>query len=124
MFVIQSSLDDRDVLHMLGFSACLAACSRQSRQLMTLVVRIQPCTHSLPPGEYADRIDNADDLLETFIDAFPEEPIVVCSTFTLWQRASDSASAHDTPPVDMALRFQPSGWRCQCWPVRMCPHIF
>ena len=28
-------------------------------------------------GEYADRIDNADDLLEHFIDAFPEEPIVV-----------------------------------------------
>lgn len=33
-----------------------------------------PCSVA---GEYADRIDNADDLLEHFIDAFPEEPIVV-----------------------------------------------
>jgi len=28
-------------------------------------------------GEYADRIDNADDLLEQFVDNFPEEPAVV-----------------------------------------------
>ena len=28
-------------------------------------------------GEYADRIDNADELLEQFVDNFPEEPAVV-----------------------------------------------
>lgn len=26
-----------------------------------------------PPGEYAERIDNADELLETFLETFPEE---------------------------------------------------
>ena len=28
-------------------------------------------------GEYADRIDNADELLETFLDTFPEETSMV-----------------------------------------------
>ena len=30
-------------------------------------------------GEYAERIDNADELLETFLDTFPEETSMVCS---------------------------------------------
>jgi AP-1 complex subunit beta-1 len=29
-------------------------------------------------GEYAERIDNADELLETFLDTFPEENSMVC----------------------------------------------
>jgi hypothetical protein len=29
--------------------------------------------HIQPPGEYAERIDNADELLETFLETFPEE---------------------------------------------------
>jgi hypothetical protein len=28
-------------------------------------------------GEYAERIDNADELLETFLETFPEEPAAV-----------------------------------------------
>lgn len=28
-------------------------------------------------GEYAERIDNADELLETFLETFPEEPAQV-----------------------------------------------
>jgi hypothetical protein len=28
-------------------------------------------------GEYAERIDNADELLETFLDTFPEETSMV-----------------------------------------------
>jgi vesicle coat complex subunit len=28
-------------------------------------------------GEYADRIDNADELLESFLETFPEEPAQV-----------------------------------------------
>ena len=28
-------------------------------------------------GEYAERIDNADELLESFLDTFPEEPALV-----------------------------------------------
>ena len=31
-------------------------------------------------GEYADRIDNADELLEAFLDSFPEEPAPQCSS--------------------------------------------
>jgi len=28
-------------------------------------------------GEYAERIDNADELLESFLESFPEEPALV-----------------------------------------------
>ena len=39
------------------------------------------CRHCHPQvwiiGEYAERIDNADELLETFLDTFPEENSMV-----------------------------------------------
>ncbi len=38
-------------------------------------------------GEYADRIDNADELLEQFVDNFPEEPAAVLPrspTYPCW----------------------------------------
>jgi hypothetical protein len=30
-------------------------------------------------GEYAERIDNADELLESFLETFPEETSMVCT---------------------------------------------
>ena len=43
-------------------------------------------------GEYAERIDNADELLATFLEGFQDEnsqvgqilPFVVCKFFTYW----------------------------------------
>jgi hypothetical protein len=48
-------------------------------------------------GEYAERIDNADELLETFLETFPEETSMVraaertgtlCFRLAVWQHAS------------------------------------
>ena len=47
-------------------------------------------------GEYADRIDNADELLETFLDTFVEEPTLVqlqllTATVKLFLKAPEGA---------------------------------
>ena len=46
-----------------------------SRPNGDLSLHPRPCPRPRPPppGEYAERIDNADELLEAFLETFPEE---------------------------------------------------
>ena len=40
-------------------------------------------------GEYAEKIDNVDELLSTFLETFAEDPFMVCRKFIWHQHCSD-----------------------------------
>jgi hypothetical protein len=58
--------------------ACLTLCWRAGfwhglQAALTVLSATPPRRRPVPPGEYAERIDNADELLESFLETFPEE---------------------------------------------------
>lgn len=41
-------------------------------------------------GEYAEKIDNVDELLSTFLETFAEDPFMVCPMFIRHQHCADA----------------------------------
>jgi hypothetical protein len=49
-------------------------------------------------GEYAERIDNADELLAAFLESFPEEPAMVCVCVCVCTSLSECLAGKPCPP--------------------------